>query len=185
MTIHISALVLLANGFEEIEAITVIDILRRANISVTTAGLSEGIIEGSRKTRHVADLSLAEVVNNEFDIIILPGGQPGTNHLRANSTVKTLILNHLRKQKWIAAICAAPLVLHDLGILDQKTITSHPSISKDLVGTHYSQDRVCIDGNIVTSRSAGTAMEFAFKLIELLSGPQTVAEVNQSVLAKL
>jgi len=181
----IRALVPLADGFEEIEAITVIDILRRAGIEVVAAGLKEGEVVASRKTRHLADVSLDQVVHETFDAMILPGGQPGTNHLKSDPRIRECVLRHMRAGKWVAAICAAPIVLQELGILTGKQATSHPSVREQLSGAHYREERVVVDGKLVTSRSAGTAMEFAFKLVELLCGPQKVKEVNQGVLAQI
>ena len=180
-------LVPLAPGFEEIEAITVIDILRRAGLEVVVAGTQAGPIEASRKTKHLPDCTLDEVVADEFDLLVLPGGQPGTNNLRADPRLKRIIDTLRARQRPLAAICAAPLVLAAYGVLEDRTATSHPG-SRDGVAARaakYSEDRVVVDGLVITSRAAGTAMEFAFKLVELLCGPAKVAEVNQGVLARL
>ncbi len=178
-------LVPLANGFEEIEAITVIDILRRAGVEVVTAGVGAEVVEASRKTRHVPDTTMEKAGDQGFDAIILPGGQVGANHLKKDSMVRDCLLRHARDGKWVAAICAAPTVLQDIGLLAGRRATSHPSVRGELTGAQYVEERVVVDGRIVTSRAAGTAMEFAFKLVELLRGSQSVAEVNQGVMAKL
>ncbi len=180
-----SALVLLADGFEEIEAITVVDILRRAGIAVTTAGLRPGPVEASRKTRHLADTTLDAVSHKTFDLLVLPGGQPGANHLKSDPRVRECVLRHARSGKWLAAICAAPLVFHDLGLLNGKRVTSHPSVREQLLGVHYTEERVVVEDRLVTSRSPGTALEFALKLVELLCGTDLAAEINQGVLARL
>jgi len=174
-------LVPLAPGFEEIEAITIIDILRRAGVEVTVAGTQPGIIEASRQTKHVADCTLDEVRAEDFDMVVLPGGLPGTTNLRNDPRVKK-ILQHSRL---IAAICAAPTVLSAYGLLAGRTATSHPGVRAELTAGKISEDRVVVDGPIVTSQSAGTAMEFAFKLVEILCGTDKVAEVNRGVLARL
>ena len=180
-------LVPLAPGFEEIEAITVIDILRRAGLEVVVAGTQPGPIEASRQTRHLADCTLDEVSAEDFDLLVLPGGQPGTNNLRRDPRLKQIIETLRTRQRPLAAICAAPTVLAAYGVLEDRTVTSHPSTRDEVAAraARFSDERVVVDGPIVTSRAAGTAMEFAFKLVELLCGPEKVAEINQSVLARL
>jgi len=180
-------LIPLAPGFEEIEAITVIDILRRAGIEVTAAGTQPGVIEASRKTRHVPDCTLEEALSraDEFDMIVLPGGQPGTANLRADSRVKMLIELFVASQKFIAALCAAPTVLSAYGVLHGRRATSHPGVRGALEAGQVVNERVVVDGPVVTSQSAGTAMEFAFTLVELLCGRDKAAEVNEGVLARL
>ncbi|PIQ97821.1 MAG: DJ-1 family protein [Nitrospinae bacterium CG11_big_fil_rev_8_21_14_0_20_56_8] len=178
-------LVALAPGFEEIETITVVDILRRSGARVFLAGTQEGPLEGSRGVHVVPDGSIDSVNPQDFDMVVLPGGQPGTNNLRQNSRVRA-ILNALHSEgKPVAAICAAPLVLHDAGILDRKKSTSHPSVRNQLNGCQYLEDRVVVDGNVITSQSPGTAMEFAMKLVEILFGPDRVKTVNEGVLARI
>jgi len=179
-----SILVPLASGFEEIEAIVIVDLFRRANFKVTTAGLSEGVLEASRKTHHLPDTTLDRVVSGTFDAVVLPGGQPGTNHLKEDTRLRECLVRHARAGKWVAAICAAPIVLHAAGLLEGKRVTSHPSVKEHLAGTHYSEERVVVDGKIVTSRGPGTAVEFAYQLIELLAGAGAVEEINRGVMAK-
>ena len=174
-------LVPLAPGFEEIEAITIIDILRRAGIEVIAAGAVTGPIEASRKTRHLADCSLDEVLDQPFDMLILPGGLPGTTNLRNDPRVKKLV----EKIRPVAAICAAPTVLSACGVLAGRKATSHPSVRAELNAGLISDERVVVDGPVITSQSAGTTMEFAFKLVEILGGPDKAAEVNRGVLARL
>ena len=180
-------LVPLAPGFEEIEAITVIDILRRAGVEVVTAGTKPEQIVASRGTQHLPDCSLDDVNADDFDMIVLPGGQPGTNNLRADPRIQRIIETLQRKNRRLAAICAAPGILAAYGILDGRAATSHPVVRDEVTtrAARYSEERVVVDGPVITSRSAGTAMEFAFKLVEILCGPEKVAEVNQGVLARL
>ncbi|MDH4127963.1 MAG: DJ-1/PfpI family protein [Spirochaetota bacterium] len=180
-----TVLIPLAPGFEEIEALTVVDILRRADVNVITAGTVDGLIEGRSKIKVLADVSIEKVNPDIIDMIVLPGGQPGTNNLKNNQTVLNIVKTIYNKNCYTAAICAAPTVLSAIGILNNKKITSHQSVKKDLTMTQYSEDRVVVDGNIITSRSPGTAMEFAMKLLEILCGKETMEKVNQSVLAKL
>lgn len=180
-------LVPLAPGFEEIEAITVIDILRRAGIEVVVAGLQAGLIEASRRTKHLPDCTLDDVRVEDFDMIVLSGGQPGATNLRADPRIRKIIKTLKAKNRYTAAICAAPTVLSALGVLKERTATSHPTVREEVAkaAARISNERVVVDGSVITSQSAGTAMEFAFKLVELLCGKEKVAEVNQSVLAKL
>jgi 4-methyl-5(b-hydroxyethyl)-thiazole monophosphate biosynthesis len=176
-------LVPLAPGFEEIEAITVIDILRRAGIEVTVAGTVKGEIEGRNKIKVMPDGLLDTVGGRQFDMIVLPGGSAGTEHLKKDPRVKQILLELAARGGYITAICAAPTVLSAAGLLKGKKITSHPSVRPDLSETDYSEERVVTDGTIITSRSPGTAMEFAMKLVEVLSGRAKAVEVGRSVLA--
>ncbi|MGD0017197.1 MAG: DJ-1 family glyoxalase III [Verrucomicrobiia bacterium] len=180
-------LVPLAPGFEEIEAITIIDILRRAGIEVVVAGTQAGPIEASRKTKHLPDCTLDDVHAGEFDMLVLPGGQLGATNLRADPRIRHIIEVLRTKNRRLAAICAAPTVLAACGVLKDRMATSHPSVRAEVAAAtaKVSDERVVVDGPVVTSQAAGTAMEFAFKLVELLCGPDKVAEVNRGVLAKL
>jgi protein deglycase len=178
-------LVALAPGFEEIETITVVDILRRAGARVVMAATVEGPIEGSRGVSVLPDALIDQVDDNDFDLVVLPGGQPGTTNLQNNETVKAIIQNMHQSGKQVAAICAAPTILHTAGILKNTVATSHPSVKDQLNDIEYSEERVVVDGNIVTSRSPGTALEFALKLVEILFGRDRRDIVNQGVLARL
>ena len=180
-------LVPLAPGFEEIEAITIIDILRRAGVEVIVAGTQAGVIEASRKTKHLPDCTLDAVEVDDLDMIVLPGGMPGATHLRNDPHVKRIVESLKAKNRHLAAICAAPTVLSAFGILEGRTATCHPSVRQEIStrAKRFSDDRVVVDGPVVTSQAAGTAMEFAFKLVEILCGPEKAIEVNSGVLAKL
>ncbi|MFQ5579029.1 MAG: DJ-1 family glyoxalase III [Nitrospiria bacterium] len=178
-------LVLLAPGFEEIETITVIDILRRAGIDVTMAGTVVGPIIGSRRIRVMADLPIDQVVDRDYDLVVLPGGQPGTKLLGKDPRVKKILDKALAGETAVSAICAAPSILTMYGFLSGKRATSHPSVRSMMEGVDYSEDRVVVDGRWITSRSPGTAMEFAFRLVALLVGDEKVKEVNEGVMARL
>ena len=178
-------LIPVAPGFEEIEAVTVIDILRRAGVAVTVAGTVKGEIEGRNKIKLTPDVLLEDVVARPFDMIVLPGGSAGTEHLKKDPRVKQILNDMAARGGYITAICAAPTVLSAVGLLQGKKVTSHPSVKGDLSETNYSEDRVVVDGRIVTSRSPGTALEFAMKLVEILEGRSKMEEVNRSVLARL
>lgn len=178
-------LVTLAPGFEEIEAITVVDILRRAGARVTIAGTIVTSIEGSRGIKLIPDESLDSIRTDYLDLIVLPGGQPGTDNLLKDQRITILLNEMMEKRKLIAAICAAPIILEKNGLLKNRKRTSHPSIKKSLSGCLYSEKRVVVDENIITSRAPGTAMEFSLKLVEILFGEGRVKIVNNGVLAQI
>ncbi|MCX7627764.1 MAG: DJ-1/PfpI family protein [Methylophilaceae bacterium] len=163
----------LANGCEELEAVTVSDILRRADIEVTTAGLEPGPVRASRGTVLVPDTTLAQAMMRapEFDMIVLPGGMPGSEHLKNDARIITLLQRMAAAGKYAAAICAAPMALHAAGLLEGRRATSYPGVLDRLPGSHhYVDEAVVVDGHIVTSRGPGTAMDFALTLVELLAG---------------
>src|SRR5512145_1446593 len=165
------ALVFLAEGFEEIEAVTVVDVLRRADVQVDTAALSHKRVQGAHGIAIEAEVLLDDVVaigkgEQPYDALILPGGMPGARHLRDDARVKTLIAQQHQSGRIVAAICAAPIALEAAGILRGKAATSYPGYA--LESADYREDRVVIDGNIVTSRGPGTALEFALTLVEQL-----------------
>lgn len=173
-------LVPLAEGCEELEAVTIIDLLRRAGIEVVTAGLKPGIVKASRGTQLVPDTTLDAVLEHEFDMIVLPGGMPGATHLKGDPRIITLLKKMAGEGKYTAAICAAPTVLAEAGLLKGKKATSYPGFldKMALPDTHYLTDAVVRDGKVLTSRGPGTAMDFALALIEALSGRDTRNQVE-------
>jgi len=175
------ALVILANGVEEVEAISVIDLLRRADIDVTTASISGEKVPGSHNIIIQADTQIEHVKDLAFDIVILPGG-PGTKNLRESEQVIEIVKNQNAKEGLLAAICAAPTVLNKAGILFGKSVTSYPSEENSFADSSYFYKNVVVDGNIITSRAAGTALEFALKLIEILSGKKKAEDVAEKIL---
>src|SRR5271156_5863253 len=173
-----SALVLLAAGFEEIEAITVIDILRRAEIETIVAGLTTNPIPASRATRHLADIHLADVdPAREFEIVILPGGVEGAKRLGESPLVKAWLDRQRERGQWVAAICAAPTALQAHGWLRaEQKIISHPSVQAQFpAGQIQDARRVVVDGKLITSLAAGSAMEFAFAIVRQLRGSDAVS----------
>ncbi len=164
-------LVPLATGFEELEAITVIDLLRRAGFEVITAGLDDRPVTASRKTVVIPDTRIEAVMDQSFDLIVLPGGLPGADNLRDDERVQALIKQQHQQGKTIGAICAAPRALAAAGVIANKTITCYPGALDQVAGQDFNitSANVEIDGNIVTSRGPGTAMNFALTLIELLA----------------
>ncbi len=175
-----TVLAILAEGFEEIEALAPIDLLRRAGAEVTVAALGGDIhVTGRDHITVHADTTLAAAESASFDCLFLPGG-PGTRHLRADPRVKALALRQQAAGKWIAAICAAPTVLHDAGLLAGRRYTAHFSVENELPNV-LRHERVVIDGNLITSRGAGTALEFGLQVIEHLFSPEKAREVADSV----
>ncbi len=176
-------LVPLAQGCEELEAITITDLLVRAGITVTTCGLDEQPVKASRGTTIIPDTSIDKVLDTAFDLIVLPGGLPGSDHLRDNEQVQSLIKKQAASDKYVAAICAAPKALASAGLLEGKTATSFPGVLAALESKTItiSENAVEIDGNIITSRSVGTAMDFALSLIELLEGKEKRDEIDQQL----
>ncbi len=178
-------LLILAPGFEEIESIGVVDILRRSGAKVTLAATVEGPLQGSRGVSVNSDCLLTDVDENDYDLLVLPGGQPGTTNLIESGRVLDIVKTMHRSDKWISAICAAPLVLQSAGILAGVKVTSHPSVKEKLYDVDYLDQRVVVDGKIITSRSPGTALEFALVLVDLLFGKDRMDKVNDGVMAKI
>lgn len=179
-----SACVLLANGFEEIEAVTIIDVLRRAEVAVTTlsAGTSGLEVAGSHGVTVRADKTLAKGARESWDMVILPGGIPGATNLRDNPEVQALIKEQHRQGRRLGAICAAPIALGAAGILEGKKATSYPGFEKELKGAICVGDRVVRDGNIVTSRGPGTALEFALEIVSDLCGKSVAENLRKGML---
>ena len=177
-------LVPLAQGCEELEAVTIIDLLRRAGIEVTTASLDNEVIVASRGVRLVADKLLDEVVDQDFDMIVLPGGLPGADHLDNDERIHDLLKRMSADGKYTAAICAAPKVLANAGLLEGRKATSYPGFidKMSLPQTLVLNDAVVSDDKIITSRGPGTAMDFALELIEKLAGKQKRTEVEQPLM---
>ncbi|MFA4991419.1 MAG: DJ-1 family glyoxalase III [Candidatus Omnitrophota bacterium] len=179
------AVIILATGFEETEAVATIDMLRRAGIDVTIAGLDDIKVCGSRNITVLADKKFNEIKPGDFDAVILPGGAAGAMHLAGSKKVSKFLNAMDSKGALIAAICAAPsVVLAPLGILNNKTATCFPGDQVDFDRTTRHKDvPVAEDGNIITSQGPATAMEFAFKIIEKLIGRETEKKVRKAALA--
>jgi 4-methyl-5(b-hydroxyethyl)-thiazole monophosphate biosynthesis len=165
-------LIPLAAGFEELEAVTVIDLLRRAEIEVVTAGLEPGPVTGSRGTVIVPDTTLEAAQTATFDMVVLPGGMPGARHLEADPRVQELLRGQAAGGRYIAAICAAPKILAGSGLLDGRAATGYPGTLDPAAFPRVQllDAPVVVDGTLVTSRGPGTAMDFALRLIDLLVG---------------
>jgi protein deglycase len=177
-----TVLAILAEGFEEIEAIAPIDLLRRAGAEVTVAALGDGIHVTGRSGLTVhADALLSSAEHQLFDGVFLPGG-PGVKLLRADPRVKSVIQRHHASSRWVAAICAAPTVLHDAGLLTGRRYTAHFSVADELPAI-VANEKVVADGMILTSRGAGTSIDFGLFLVEKLFSRERSAEIGRSISA--
>jgi 4-methyl-5(b-hydroxyethyl)-thiazole monophosphate biosynthesis len=171
----------LAEGFEEIEAFTVIDALRRAGIQVDTVGVVGSVIIGAHGVRVMVDKRLSEIIQTDYDALILPGGNPGYINLSRSAQLIEMLKKFNSQNKLIGAICGAPSILAKEGLLDNKRATIYPGNEKLLT---YPRDKpVVIDGNIITSQGPGTAMEFALKIVEKLLGPEKAQKLKQELVA--
>lgn len=178
-----TALVVLANGFEEIEAITPIDLLRRAEIVVETATIEEKLeTTGAHGITVKADTFLENVRDNEFDFIILPGGQPGSNNLKKSPELKQFLRVQSKMKKGIAAICAAPTILENAGVLKGQKITSYPGLESHFTSSHYQTENVVISENIITSRAVGTAIAFSLELVKKMKGKEVADKIAKAIL---
>jgi protein deglycase len=177
-----NALVILAEGFEEIEVVTPVDILRRAGIEVTTASTGEGVHVTGRSglTLH-ADTTLASVEGRRFECVVVPGG-PAVSLLRGDPRVAALLRRQQASDGWVAAICAAPVVLKEAGILEGRRFTAHFSVSAELPAALV-EERTVVDGRLITSRGAGTALEFGLLIVEKLVSREKALDVARAVCA--
>lgn len=183
----VNAAVLFAPGFEEVEGLTIVDILRRANINTTIIGVEDKEITGAHNVTITADQTLHDLSINDLDALILPGGAPGFVNLRKNKTVLTHIKEMNKKKNIVAAICASPSVLATAGILDQRKATIYPGMEDEVKkgGGTLVDDLVVVDEHIVTSKGPATTMLFALKLVEMLKDKTTSEDVENKVLLPL
>jgi len=175
-----SVLIPLAQGCEELEAVTIIDLLRRAGIEVTSAGLDNEVVKASRDVTLIPDTDLSTALQKDYDMIVLPGGLPGADHLDNDQRLRERIIKMADRGKFLAAICAAPKVLASTGILKGKKATAYPGVL-DALDIKSEGNAVVEDGNIITSRGPGTAMDFALTLIERLAGKEKRDEVEKGL----
>lgn len=177
-----NVLVPVADGSEELETVAIVDVLRRAGAKVTVAAVKELMITGSKGVIFMADRLLSECVRETFSLIALPGGMPGAEHLRDAKSLIAMLKTQAEQGRLSGAICASPaVVLHSHGLLRGKRFTCHPNFAHPLPQELYSLDPVVVDGNLVTSRGAGTAVEFALTLIELLYDRDKAKEVRRGL----
>ena len=171
-------LVPLAQGCEELEAVTIIDILRRAGVEVISAGLDAQPVRASHGTVLIPDTTLDAALEHDYDMVVLPGGQPGTTHLKNDARILDLVKRMAQRGNYVAAICAAPSVLAAAGLLDGKRATCYPTCLDDFSSVNLQTAAVVEDGKLITSRGPGTAMDFALTLIERLMGQAKRSEVE-------
>ncbi|HTT08853.1 MAG TPA: DJ-1 family glyoxalase III [Gammaproteobacteria bacterium] len=176
-------LVPLAQGCEELEAVTIIDLLRRAQITVVTAGLDDKPVHASRGVTLIPDTTLEAALKREYDMIVLPGGMPGADHLDRDARLRAALKATSERGRFVAAICAAPKALASAGLLDHKRATAYPGIMDNLTapGLTKTSEAVVCDGVVITSRGPGTAMDFALMLIEKLAGRTKRDEVEHAL----
>lgn len=174
-------LIAVAEGSEELEAVTMIDLFRRAEFDVTVAGLAAGPVRASRDTVLVPDARLDEVADHRFDLVALPGGLPGAKRLAESDLLAGVLRRQHDENRWLAAICAAPMVLARHGLLDGRRATSFPGALDGFDALERVDEAVVVDGHIVTSRGPGTAMDFALTLIECCGGRELSDRVEEGL----
>lgn len=175
--------VFLADGFEEVEALTPIDVLRRAGLQVITVSVMENReVVGAHGVPVVADCLFEAIDKNAADMLLLPGGMPGASNLDAHEGLSSLIMTYAAQEKSLAAICAAPLVFGKRGLLKGKKATCYPGFETFLEGAEYTAGLVEKDGFIITAKGPGAAMEFAFAIVNEFCGSQVVAELKQGMM---
>lgn len=176
------AMIVLADGFEELEAIAVIDILRRARIKVVVTGLDHLEVTSTRGITIVTDSTLAEEEDHVFDIIILPGGEPGATHLQQSAQLAGMLTKQYQSNKWIGAICSAPRILAGLGFLTDRRATSFPTAEPYMSGCHYETKPVVVDGPIITARGPAVALRFGLAIVEKLVGRDVAQDIKKAML---
>lgn len=183
----VKVLVCLARGFEEMEASTIVDILRRCDVEVTVAGLFPDLVEGAHGMRFVPDKTIEGVAVRDYDAVVFPGGAVSYENLRKERKVITMIKEAFKSNKLVAAICASPAILSDAGVLKGKECTIYPGMESELEkgGGKPRKDVVVVDGNIITSRGPATALPFALKLAEKLVGKDIAENVRRKTLADI
>lgn len=167
------AIVLLANGCEEVEAITQIDFLRRGNVEVAAASIHDTTtIQGAHGITIMADCLLKDLAADSYDMVVLPGGGVGMQNLKASAPVAALLKSFAAAGKWVCAICASPSVLGGLGLVQGKKYTCYPGFEPEMTGGQATGANVVVDGNIITSKGPGTSIDFALQMIEVLNGKE-------------
>lgn len=175
--------VFLADGFEEVEALTPVDVLRRSGLLVKTVSISDvPTVTGSHGVTIIADTIFSDLDKKSIEMIILPGGMPGATHLDSNKEVGDLLMEFAHNSKPISAICAAPMVLGKRGLLLNKKATCYPGFEKFLSGAQYTKALVEVDGNIITGKGPGAAMEFAFTIAEKYIGKEKTEELKDTMM---
>ena len=173
----------LAEGFEEIEAVSIIDVLRRADMEVTVVSITGNLmVNGAHNIKITADQLFEDINYKMVDMIVLPGGMPGSANLNNHSGLREKILEFSKNRKPLGAICAAPLVFGNMGILKNKTATCYPGFEEQLQGANVSGKNVELSGEIVTGKGAGVAIEFALKIVEIFKGKVLADELAKKMI---
>lgn len=175
-------LVLLANGFEEVEALSVVDVLRRGNVDCKICSIDREFVKGTHNIIIKSDCNIKDICNDEYDAVVLPGGLPGADNLKIDE-VKNLVVDFYNKEKIVAAICAAPGTLEYFGILEGKSCTSYPGCISDEQKVNYIEDELVVtDKNIITSRGPATALAFAIEILKQLGHINEAEELKEGML---
>ncbi|MDD3394715.1 MAG: DJ-1/PfpI family protein [Clostridia bacterium] len=178
--------IFLAEGFEEMEAVTPLDLLRRIGIDAKFVSVGEALqVKGAHNILYTADIMFDEAAAAMVDGIVLPGGMPGTLNLLAHQGLCSLICDYHKAQKPVCAICAAPLILGELNLLEGKTATIYPGMENKLKGAVPSEKPVCVDGTIITSRGPGTAIPFSLKLAEIFAGKEAAEKLKADIVYQI
>lgn len=178
-------LVFMADGCEEIEALTVVDLLRRAGVQVDMVSVSnEETVTGAHNIKFDSDIAINKIDRDGYDAYVLPGGNPGFKNLAKSNTVREITVNAADSGKLVAAICAAPTVLGDFGLLKGKKASCYPGMEGGMIGSKANEEAVNIDGNIITSRGLGTAIEFSLAIVEYLVDKDASKNLAESIVWK-
>lgn len=178
--------IFLADGFEEIEGLTVVDLLRRAEIEAVTVSIKEDkMVTGAHGISVKADFLFDEIKGTMADMAVLPGGMPGTTNLLACEPLMDMVLGLHSAGAYVAAICAAPSILAEIGLLEGKKATSYPGFEEKMTMADYVYEPVVQDGQVITSRGMGTAIDFSLKLIEVLEGEEKAKKISDSIIYKM
>lgn len=173
--------VFLAEGFEEVEALTPVDVLKRTGIEVKTVGVTSKTVISSHGLIVTTDITQAQLDVKDLNMIILPGGMPGTLNLEKSDIVKSTIDYCMNNKIGVAAICAAPSVLGHMGYLRNKDATCFPGFEKDLIGANVKNAAVCVDDNVITARGAGVALEFSFAIVEYMTSSEIANKIKSEM----
>lgn len=174
--------VLLAEGFETIEALTVVDVLRRANVCCNMVSMNNLVVTSSHNIEIKADEIFSEALINEYDMIVLPGGMPGSANLRDDERVINVIKAFNEKDKYIASICAAPIALGKAGVLNGKNATCYPGFENELTGCNFKEDNIVRDGNILTARGPAITLPFSYEILKMLGYEKEANDIRSGML---
>jgi len=180
-----NSVIFLATGFEEIEALTVVDVLRRADLKCDMCSIEEINVTGAHGITVKADLLISDLIDGDYSCLILPGGMPGATNLKENKKIIALVKSFNKAGKLVAAICAAPIVIDEAGIINGRKITSFPGLKPELKDCEYQEQAVVVDDNLITSRGPATAIKFALKLVERLLNKEVSEKLQESLLVNL